>query len=191
MRPPLNRLSLDSRYLLFIVSLGLLVIMGCWMGRIQKDPASDLPRVSQMSLEFAASPTEAEFLKQTAWGDEGTARARRAIYLDLLFLICYALLLSLACTFAAEGPFRQGRMASKLGLLLAWGSLVAGAADLAANLAMLGMLRPQPVSAFSLTVAKTFAFIQFTLIGMALAYIAAAMLLSLLGQGAATATRAE
>src|SRR5262245_23554933 len=129
MRSPLDRLSLDTRYLLFIVSLVLLYLLGWRMGHIQQDPATEQPRVAQMKLEFSAKPEDVDFLKTTAWKEEGTQRAARLIYWDFGFLLCYAVALSLACTFAVEGSFRRGRLARTLGILLAWGSVLAAAAD--------------------------------------------------------------
>ena len=187
MRSPVDRLSLDFRYLLFIASLALLILLSRQMSHIQQDPASEEPRVAQMKLEFSATPEDVDFLKTIAWKEEGTRRAARLIYWDFGFLLCYAVLLSLACTFAADGPFRRGGITRALGILLAWGSVLAAAADALANCAMLVMLNQEKVSGGVLWTAKTFASIEFFLVGLALAYILAAALLSLLGQGASIA----
>jgi hypothetical protein len=182
MQPPLNQLSLESRHLLFVLSLIGLFIFGWRMNRAQKGSPPGLPRVSQKELEFAASPSVVDDLK-LVWKEEGTARVRRAILLDFGFLLFYGLLLPLACTFAAQGLFRHGP-AHELGFLLAWGSVLAAVADVGANLAMLRMLKQESVSSPTLATAKIFASIQFLLIGLALIYVIAAILLSLLGQGA-------
>jgi hypothetical protein len=189
MRSPLERLTLDTRYLLFIASFGVLLLLGWWMGHIQQDPTSEQPRVAQMKLEFAANPEEVDYLKQVAWGEEGAARAQRLILWDFIFLVAYALLLSLGCLFAADGRFRHMGTTRNLGIFLAWGSLLAAAADIVANCAMLLMLHQEKVSGLVLMTAKTFASIQVFLIGLALAYMIAAMLLSLLDQGPAPSQR--
>jgi hypothetical protein len=180
MRSPLHSLSLDARHLLFAMSLGSLLIFGQIMSRVQEGPAPGLPRVSQKELEFSARPADASRLIR-AWGSEGVDRARRLIWWDFGFLLSYAPLLALACTFAANGHFRHSERTRTVGLLLAWGSLLAAAADVGANVAMLGMLR-SPASGSSLTTAKAFAYLEFTLIGLALTYLFAAALLSLLDQ---------
>lgn len=181
LRSPLHQLSLDARHLLFVLSLGSLLIFGHIMTRIQAGPAPDLPQVSQMKLEFSASPADASRLIST-WGSEGTGRARRLIWWDFGFLLSYAPLLVLACTFAANGHFRHSVRTRTVGLLLAWGSLFAAAADVGANVAMLGMLQSPAASVSFLTTAKAFAYVEFTLIGLALTYLFAAALLSLLDQ---------
>jgi hypothetical protein len=178
MQSPLSRLGLESRHLLFIVSLGSLLI---FTNLIKTDAISH----PQRNLEFAANSKAVDQLK-AGWGDN-IARVQQAIYWDFGYLLSYALLLSLGCTFAADGPFRRGWLTRALGLLLAWGSLLAAAADVGANVAMLRMLRQQSVLDSTLVAAKIFASIEFSLAGFAVIYILAAILLSLLGQSATSA----
>jgi MFS family permease len=179
LQAPLSRLERDAGHLLFFVSLLSLLIFGSLMSRSQTGPTPCLPRVSQQELEFSADPAEADKLIKS-WGDEGIKQARQQIWWDFGFLLSYAPLLSLGCTFAANGPFRHSRKTRTVGLLLAWGSLVAAATDVGANVAMLAMLEQTTVSRSALLMAKAFASVEFALLGMALAYILGGVLISLL-----------
>lgn len=184
LQAPLDRLTLDARHLLFILSLGGLLLFGNLMSSAQAGPTEGLPQVSQKELEFAADPGEADELIDS-WCDEGVQRLRKAIGWDFGFLLAYAPLLSLTCSFAANGPFRQSRRTRALGILLSWGSLVAAVADVGANAAMLTMLEQAKVSSSMLWTAKAFAGVEFALLGAALTYLLAAGLLSLLGHSRA------
>ena len=181
MQFPLSKLSLKARRVLFVVSLASLLIFGTIMSRVQASPATDLLRVSQKELEFSKSPAEADKLI-SKWGDAGTERLRKQIWWDFGFLLSYAPLLSLGCTFGANGAFRHSRRMRTAGLLLAWGGLVAAGADVGANAAMLKMLQPPPapVSPSVLLAARSFAWVQFPLFILAALYLLSAALISLL-----------
>ncbi|MCX6030142.1 MAG: hypothetical protein NT169_12715 [Chloroflexi bacterium] len=89
--------------------------------------------------------------------------------LDFLYMPSYALTIGLACAWLAEALRRRARWLGALGVILAWGQIVAALLDATENVALTTMLfdavaDPWPVVAFGCATVK------FLLIGAGLLY---------------------
>jgi hypothetical protein len=107
------------------------------------------------------------------WGSEGRAFAVASLLVDYVFILGWALFLSLACILAAARQ-RAGRLA-RLGAAGAWAALLAGLCDALEDAALLGVIasdgdRPLPL------VAGIFASAKFLLLGMTLLYLVVALI---------------
>ena len=165
MRPPLPRLFARRRILLALFAASAI------FGVLQ------LPELGTMSdrgegivaFELARTPERASEIL-TEWGEEGQDAARVSLFLDFPYLVFYGLFLAGACSAVARraGVLGWSRIAA-MGIVLAWGSLVAAWSDALENLALLLVVedntnQPWPGFAFS------FATIKFALAAPALLY---------------------
>lgn len=165
MRPPFPRL--------FARRHALLVFLAC----AAISGALALPELGTLSdrgegivaFELARTPERAsEIVSQ--WGDEGRRAARISLFLDFPFLVFYGLFLAAACTKVAERGSALGwRPLAAVGIVLAWGALVAAWSDAFENLALLLVAgehtsQPWPGLAFG------FAAIKFALLAPAVLY---------------------
>lgn len=124
-----------------------------------------------IAFELARTPERANEIV-TEWGEEGRSAARTSLYLDYPYLVFYGLFLAGACAAVARRAEALGwRRVAVVGIVLAWGSLVAAWSDAAENLALLLVVaehtnQPWPGTAF------TFATIKFALAAPALLFAA-------------------
>ena len=78
-----------------------------------------------VSLEFAGSG-EAATRMLAEWGERGRLIAGINLGLDFLFILFYAVALSLGSAIAARSHGRFSTSRERLGYLIAWGALLAG-----------------------------------------------------------------
>lgn len=122
---------------------------------------------SIVSLELAHDAQSVQDIT-TIWNEEGmTSRAKTNIRIDFLFIPFYAMLFYTLC---GSISVRMNGIPAKLGVLLAFGSLVAGVFDVMENILMLYALSGHynNISALLTTV---FATIKFSLLLLAILYI--------------------
>ena len=165
MRPPFPRLFARRHVLLALFAGG--AIAGAFA-------LPDLATLSDrgdgiISFELARTPQRASEIL-SAWDDEGRDAARRSLYLDYPFLVFYGLFLAGACSAVARRAGELGRAPlATVGILLAWGALLAAWSDAFENLALLLVVgehtsQPWPGLAFS------FATLKFALLVPAVLY---------------------
>ena len=147
---------------LLTITLGIFLVM-CIQGKLETH-ASPLGIVS---LEFANSQKRITEIKDQ-WTLNGMLeRARTNIRMDYLFIPFYAMLFYTLC---GTISVRMHRGWAKLGVLLAFGALVAGLLDAGENLLMLLALRG--ISSNSTAVlTSVLAGVKFLLLGLAALYV--------------------
>ncbi len=100
---------------------------------------AELPALARMSshgtgvlgFEFAASTHRMREIL-TSWHATGRAAAQQHVFIDLGFILGYGVLLIGCCARLARRLEREGNpLAARVGALLAWGALVAAAANVA------------------------------------------------------------
>jgi hypothetical protein len=147
---------------LLTITLGLFLVM-----RIQGKLETKASPMGIVSLEFANSQERITEIKQ-AWTTEGMLeRARTNIRIDYLFIPFYAMLFYTLC---GTISVRMKRGWAKLGVLLAFGALVAGLLDAVENLLMLLALRDIS-SDFTAVLTSVLAGVKFLLLGLAALYV--------------------
>lgn len=104
------------------------------------------------------------------WGPDGRICAALSLGLDYLFLIVYALFISLACVLIARYLTFKIAFLAICGMVLSWGQFLAGLLDAIENFALvqlvLGSSRP-----FWPITARWCATIKFCIVGAGLVYI--------------------
>lgn len=126
-----------------------------------KSPASII------SLELAKDAQSVEEIT-ASWSEAGmTSRARTNIWIDFLFIPFYVMLFYTLC---GSISVRMNGFSAKLGVLLAFGSLMAGIFDILENILMLFALHGH-YNNFTAVLTTFFATTKFTLLLLAVLYI--------------------
>ncbi len=126
-----------------------------------------------VALELAGTPERAAMVMM-GWGNEGMVVAAFGLGLDYLFALAYAATLAMACQALAGRS--SGAIWRRLGIWLAWGSLAAGALDMLENTAIARMLLTGQLAPWA-TVSAACAVAKFLLVGLALLYVIAGIVL--------------
>jgi hypothetical protein len=122
---------------------------------------------SIVSLELARNAQSVEDIT-TSWNQAGmTSRARTNIWIDFLFIPFYVMLFYTLC---GSISVRMNGFSAKLGVLLAFGSLIAGIFDVLENILMLFALHGH-YNNFTAALTTFFATTKFSLLLLAVAYI--------------------
>ena len=111
-----------------------------------------------------------------SWNTQAKNHATLSLGLDFLFLIVYAVFLSLACTQVSKALVKRSPLLAIAGGILAWAQFLAAICDAVENLALLALLLDSE-HIWLPAVARTCAIIKFTIVGAGLIYIAGGMLI--------------
>ncbi len=123
-----------------------------------------------ISFELAGSSDASQQMVQS-WDAPAKMYAAFSLGIDYLFMISYALFLSLLCTLLAD-RFSRKRFLSNTGVLLGYGLWLAAALDAVENFALFRLLFGSTDSFYS-TLASSSAEIKFLLILLSFIYLAA------------------
>ena len=104
------------------------------------------------------------------WGPVGRIYAVLSLGLDYLFLIVYALFISLACVLIARYLRLEIAFLSKWGMALGWGQFLAALLDAIENLALIQLILDSQQPLWPL-IARWCAVTKFSIVGAGLIYI--------------------
>ena len=105
-----------------------------------------------------------------SWQMKGKIRAALSLGLDYLFLIVYALFISLACVLIGRRSAPKYRLWAYWGFILGWGQLLAALLDAIENFALIRVILDSPRDAWPI-IARWCAIVKFSIVGAGLAYI--------------------
>ena len=128
-----------------------------------------------VSFEFAGDLQNAQRML-ASWDVDARVHAALSLGIDYLFLIAYALVISLACAGIANTLQRRFKAAAVVGFLLAWAQFLAALLDAVENTALIHLLLGSNQNLYPL-VAWVCAGIKFSLVGLGLAYLPAGFVL--------------
>ena len=132
-----------------------------------------------ISFELAGSVDKARQIIAAWEASRIINRAFFSLKLDFAWIPCYSTTLSVACAWASEMIARHRWHApARFGILLAWAQWLAGALDVAENIALLIVLRGR-VTSFWTRAAQLAAILKFALALLGLAYSALGLLAKL------------
>ncbi len=149
----------------FLLSVALLTGLRFLDQTLITDPA---PR-GIVSFELAGNIQQAHQILEE-WGPEGRVCAALSLGLDYLFLIVYALLISLACVLTARYFTLKFTFLATAGFVLGWGQFCAAILDAVENLALIRLLLDSQRESWPI-IARWCAIVKFGIIGAGLAYI--------------------
>ena len=131
-----------------------------------------------IDYEFAGSLKESNRIHKS-WGEEGMLNAAISLGLDYLFLVLYALALSLASIIVSKGL--TGSLFGSVGKLMVILACVAGLLDAIENFALIRILRGYGTDELAI-LAEWCAKPKFALVALVLVYIIFGYLISLKGR---------
>ena len=157
-----------------MLSAGLLIAMQFLDGPLRTEVSPD----GIVSMEFEKNYEQARQIINS-WGPRGRVYAALSIGLDYLFLVVYALFISLCCVKIAKLLKYRLTFFSSLGLLLGWAQFIAAFLDAVENFALIHLILDSSVQIWPL-VARWCAIFKFGIVGAGLLYIAVGILLTIL-----------
>jgi hypothetical protein len=138
-RHPFRWLSEPSQksvfWFLFVFTIVLLVSMQVLGAPLNTEAAP----AGIVTFEFARTLTAAQVIMDS-WGGEGQVYAGLNLGLDYLFMAAYGLAIGLGCVLVARGLAERVKFLTPVGVVLAWGSLLAALLDALENYALIRVL---------------------------------------------------
>jgi hypothetical protein len=122
-----------------------------------------------ISFEFAGSMARAQQILNS-WDAEAKIRCGLSLGIDYLFLVAYAVFISISCTYVAKALTKRQLFLANLGYLLAWAQLAAALLDAIENAALIQLLLGSQRELFAWA-ALWCAWLKFALVGFGLAYM--------------------
>jgi hypothetical protein len=146
----------------FIATLGVFLLLRI-QGRLETKEAP----LGIVSLELASTTTEVKSILK-AWETEAMiSTAKNNILLDFLFIPLYSLIFYTLC---GSISVRTRRIVAKMGVVLAFGAVIAGLFDVFENILMLLSLNDH-YNYLTVLLTAFFAVTKFILLGLALLYV--------------------
>ncbi len=161
-----------QRHRLFWWALGLTVIAAVTLQVV--DAALKTPAAPQgiVSFELAGSPAQAAAILQS-WDARAQLHAAFSLGFDYLFMLAYASAIALAALWVSEG---LAGWTGRLGVVMAWAMGLAGLADAAENALLWRILLNDAAESYPAWASRA-ATLKFGIIGLALLYVLAALLM--------------
>jgi hypothetical protein len=122
-----------------------------------------------ISLEFAGSMARAQKIL-SSWDVGAKVRGALSIGIDYLFLVAYALFISIACANIAKALMIERLLMAKIGFMLGWAQFLAASLDAIENVALIQLLLGSQRELYT-WIAWGCAGIKFSLVGLGLAYM--------------------
>jgi hypothetical protein len=178
MHDPFKWLSISAQrsalLISFLLSLTLLTVMHALDQTLITESA---PR-GIVSFELAGSVEKVEQILEE-WGPEGKAYATLSLGLDYLFLIVYALFISLSCVRIARHLKLKFSFLAAWGFGLGWAQFSAALLDVIENFALINLAFDSQREFWPI-IARWCALVKFGIVGTGLVYILAGTLLILI-----------
>jgi len=134
-----------------------------------------------ISFQFAGDFAHAQQIL-SSWGAEVQVHAALSLGLDYLFLVVYALFISIACVHIANILKLRLPIMAAAGFFLAWAQFLAALLDAVENYALIRLLLGSQQKLYP-SMAWGCALIKFTLVGMGLAYLLVGFILAMNSNG--------
>lgn len=131
-----------------------------------------------ISFEFAGDLATAQSII-ASWGQDALVYAGLNLGFDYLFMVSYALTIGLGCILISHRLLPKIYPLSVLGVVLAWGSILAALLDALENYALIQLLLGSFKESWPL-VARWCAGVKFFLVAIGISYILIGMIISFL-----------
>ena len=180
LRHPFEWISLSAQkrafWVLFVVTIVVMATLQVFDTPLKNEVAPS----GIVSFEFAGDLSLAQKMIES-WGRKGRITAGLSLGLDYLFLLAYAGSIGMGCVLIARNISKRAKQLCSVGVIFAWGLLVAALLDAVENYALIRVLLGSNLAIWP-KVAKWCAVPKFVIVAAGLAYILNGALISLLSQ---------
>jgi hypothetical protein len=166
---PFSWLSPTARKRLWVGSLLISAVSILAIKWLDASLVTDAAPSGIISFEFAGSMNRAQQIL-SSWDADAKIRCALSLGIDYLFLIAYALFISIACTNIARKLKIQRLFAAKVGFLLGWAQFIAAVLDAIENTALIRLLLGSQQEVYA-WMAWGCAGVKFILVGSGLLYM--------------------
>ncbi|CAB1057756.1 hypothetical protein D1BOALGB6SA_2511 [Olavius sp. associated proteobacterium Delta 1] len=169
MPDPYKRLSDSAQRSALLIFFLLTVTLLTGMHALDQSLITDAAPSGIVSFELAGNIQQAKQILEE-WGPKGRGYAALSLGLDYLFLIVYALFLSLACILVARHLAPRIAFLAMGGVVLGWGQFFAALLDAIENLALINIILDSQRGIWPI-IARWCAIVKFGIVGAGLVYI--------------------
>jgi hypothetical protein len=172
--PPFNHLSSTARKRALIITLVMSAILLLAMRTLDAPLRTHMAPSGIVSFEMAGNDKVSKQILDS-WSTEAKINAALSLGLDFLFLIVYALFISLSCVQIAAALKDDHSIFFRTAVILAWAQFLAAILDATENLALIHLLLNSS-SRWLPCLARWCAIIKFSIVGAGLIFIFAGLL---------------
>ena len=169
MPDPFNWLPKSAQRSALLILFLLSVTLLAGMRSLDQSMITDVSPRGIVSFELAGNIKQAKQILRE-WGPEGKVYAALSLGLDYLFLIVYALFISLACVLIARYFSLRIAFLAIWGFVLGWGQFFAALLDAIENLALINLILYSQREFWPI-IARWCAIVKFGIVGAGLFYI--------------------
>ena len=168
-RHPFEWLSQSGQKRAFVPLVVLTLVVMAGLQVFDGPLKSEVAPSGIVSFEFVGELSDAQSMVES-WGQEGQVCAGLSLGLDYLFLVAYASAIGLGCVLVGRSLSKGNEIVGLLGVVLAWGQLVAAVLDGVENYALIRVLLGSEQELWP-AVARWCAVPKFLMVAIGLIYI--------------------
>ncbi len=172
MQHPFQKLSSTQRRYLFWVALGLTALAAAVLQSIDAPLKTTAAPQGIVSFELAGTQKQVQAIL-TSWNTQARLYAAFSLGFDYLFMLLYASTIALGVLWQAE---QASMLWKRMGVALAWSMGIAGMADAIENVLLWKILLERAPDFFP-PLARMAAMLKFSIIGLALFYFLAMLIM--------------
>jgi len=172
---PFCWLSPEARKRLWFGSLAISAVTLLSIKVLDESLVNDAAPYGIVSFEFARSMARAQQIL-SSWDAVQKIRCALSLGIDYLFLVAYALFISIGCVYVANGLKRRLLILDRIGFSLGWVQIMAALLDAIENTALIQLLLGSRNEIYP-RIAWGCAGIKFTFVGLGLFYAASGFIL--------------
>ncbi len=178
MPDPYNRFSNSVLWPTLLIAFFLSLLLLIAMSLVDRNLKTNSAPRGIVSFELAGNLDKGQQILES-WNTQGKMYAALSLGLDYLFLIVYALFISLACVLIARNKLPRYVLWAKLGYILGWSQFLAAFLDAIENFVLIRLLLGSQIEAWPV-IARWCAIVKFAIVGAGLIYILVGLVLTVL-----------
>ena len=173
--PPFNNLSNSTRKRIILITFVMSAILLLAMRTLDTPLRTQTAPSGIVSFELAANYAASKQILDS-WSAEAKINAALSLGLDFLFLIVYALFISLSCVQIAAALKDDHSILFRVAVVLAWAQFLAAILDAIENLALIHLLLNSSHKWLP-CLARGCAIVKFSIVGAGLIFVFGGLLL--------------
>lgn len=169
LRHPFEWLTESKLLIMFLMFLSLTLLVMVGLILLGRPLETDIAPYGIVSFELAGNLSAARDITQS-WGETGRVYAGLNLGLDYLYIVAYSSCIGLGCVLVARAQSQQNKQFANIGVIIAWGQLVAGLIDAMENYALIQILLGAETNILAVG-ARVCALLKFVIIAIGVAYV--------------------
>lgn len=171
MRHPFEWLTESKHRGIFLSLLLLTLIVSLGLTMLSRPLKTEIAPYGIVSFELAGNPSLSRKIIQS-WGESGRVYAGLNLGLDYLYIVAYSCCIGMGCILISRSLPSRNKLFAEIGIVVAWGQLVAGLLDAIENYALIQILLGAETNSLAVS-ARLSALCKFLIVAVGIGYILA------------------